>query len=205
MEEAGDLLDRYRFEGFDHYEEARSRGKGVLFLTAHLGNWELASTAVAAGPIALASHNAGESTMPSMRQVRLPIFKLAGFMAVTAIALAGAQTPVIAQSTAGDRHIPPKFVVGPIPQSILDVKTDRDFIYDTVKTIAPELDGYDDVLLDEEQGLAYATGRDGWIWKVDLKTEKAEHFVDVPVMAAGIHLLPGEASKVVLSCSRSGF
>jgi sugar lactone lactonase YvrE len=104
---------------------------------------------------------------------------------------------------AGDEQIPPKFIVGPIPQSILDVKTDGDFIYDTVKTIAPELDGYDDVLLDEEQGLAYATGRDGWIWKVDLKTEKAEHFVDVPVMAAGIHLLPGEASKVVLSCSRS--
>jgi sugar lactone lactonase YvrE len=102
-----------------------------------------------------------------------------------------------------NQQIPPKFEVGPIPQSILDVKTDGDFIYDTVKTIAPELDGYDDVLLEEDLGFAYVTGRDGWIWKVDLKTEKAEHFVDVPVMAAGIHRIPGEESKVVITCSRS--
>ena len=37
-----------------------------------------------------------------------------------------------------DQQIPPKFVVGDVPQSILDVKTKNDFIYDTVQTIAPE-------------------------------------------------------------------
>jgi len=103
-----------------------------------------------------------------------------------------------------DQQIPPKFIVGPIPQSIIDVKTDGDFIYDTVRTIAPELEGYDDVLLQEDLAIAYATGRDGWIWKVDLKTGKAEHFVDVPVMAAGIHRIPGEKSKVFLTNSRGG-
>jgi sugar lactone lactonase YvrE len=137
------------------------------------------------------------------RRIKLSIFKLAGLMIVAAIGLASAPRPVLGQSAKTDQQIPPKFVVGPIPQSILDVKTDGDFIYDTVKTIAPELDGYDDVLLEEDLGVAYATGRDGWIWKVDLKTEKAEHFVDVPVMAAGIHRIHGEENKVVLSCSRS--
>ena len=29
------------YEGFEHYEEAVSRGKGVIFLTAHFGAWEL--------------------------------------------------------------------------------------------------------------------------------------------------------------------
>ena len=48
-----------------------------------------------------------------------------------------------------DQEITPKFEVGPIPQSILDVETHGDFIYDTVKTIAPEIGGYDDVLLKE--------------------------------------------------------
>ena len=107
------------------------------------------------------------------RRNKLPIFKLAGLMIVMAIGLASAPRPVLGQSAKTDQQIPPKFVVGPIPQSILDVKTDGDFIYDTVHTIAPELEGYDDVLLEEDLGIAYATGRDGWIWKVDLKKEKA--------------------------------
>lgn len=35
------------FDGFENYERARARGKGVLFLTAHFGGWELSSFAVA--------------------------------------------------------------------------------------------------------------------------------------------------------------
>jgi hypothetical protein len=103
-----------------------------------------------------------------------------------------------------DQEITPKFEVGPIPQSILDVETDGDFIYDTVKTIAPEIGGYDDVLLKEDQGVAYTTGRDGWIWKVDLNAETGERFVDVPVMAAGLHHIPGEDTKVYTTNSRRG-
>jgi KDO2-lipid IV(A) lauroyltransferase len=34
-----------RYEGFEHFEEARQRGRGVLFATAHLGNWELSAFA----------------------------------------------------------------------------------------------------------------------------------------------------------------
>src|SRR5262249_47482074 len=32
-----------RYEGYEHFERARERGKGVLFATAHLGNWELSA------------------------------------------------------------------------------------------------------------------------------------------------------------------
>ncbi len=34
-----------RYEGFEHYQRAKARGKGVLFATAHLGNWELSAFA----------------------------------------------------------------------------------------------------------------------------------------------------------------
>jgi KDO2-lipid IV(A) lauroyltransferase len=34
-----------RYEGFEHYERAKEQGKGVLFATAHLGNWELSAFA----------------------------------------------------------------------------------------------------------------------------------------------------------------
>ena len=34
-----------RYEGFEHYQAAKDRGNGVLFATAHLGNWELSAYA----------------------------------------------------------------------------------------------------------------------------------------------------------------
>ncbi len=34
-----------RYDGYEHFERALSRGKGVLFATAHLGNWELSAFA----------------------------------------------------------------------------------------------------------------------------------------------------------------
>ncbi len=42
-----------RYEGYEHFERAAARGKGVLFATAHLGNWELSAFAHAAmsGPM----------------------------------------------------------------------------------------------------------------------------------------------------------
>jgi KDO2-lipid IV(A) lauroyltransferase len=39
------VSDWIRYEGFEHYERAKERGKGVLFATAHLGNWELSAYA----------------------------------------------------------------------------------------------------------------------------------------------------------------
>lgn len=34
-----------RYEGFEHYQRAKERGNGILFATAHLGNWELSAYA----------------------------------------------------------------------------------------------------------------------------------------------------------------
>jgi KDO2-lipid IV(A) lauroyltransferase len=42
-----------RYEGYEHFEEARRRGRGVLFATAHFGNWELSAFAhaIMSGPM----------------------------------------------------------------------------------------------------------------------------------------------------------
>ena len=34
-----------RYEGLEHFQEAKARGRGVLFATAHMGNWELSAFA----------------------------------------------------------------------------------------------------------------------------------------------------------------
>jgi KDO2-lipid IV(A) lauroyltransferase len=39
------LAQWIRCEGGEHFEQARSKGHGVLFATAHLGNWELSAYA----------------------------------------------------------------------------------------------------------------------------------------------------------------
>ena len=41
----GNIHEWIRYEGYEHFEEGLRRGKGVLFATAHLGNWELSAFA----------------------------------------------------------------------------------------------------------------------------------------------------------------
>jgi KDO2-lipid IV(A) lauroyltransferase len=40
---AGNVHDWIRYEGFESYTQAKQNGRGVLFATAHLGNWELSA------------------------------------------------------------------------------------------------------------------------------------------------------------------
>jgi KDO2-lipid IV(A) lauroyltransferase len=41
--DSDNVHDWIRYDGFEHFEEAKRRGHGVLFATAHLGNWELSA------------------------------------------------------------------------------------------------------------------------------------------------------------------
>lgn len=41
----GNIGDWIAYEGYEHFEEAKRRGRGVLFAAGHLGNWELSAFA----------------------------------------------------------------------------------------------------------------------------------------------------------------
>ncbi len=41
----GNIGEWIRYEGYEHFEAAKSQGRGVLFATGHLGNWELSAFA----------------------------------------------------------------------------------------------------------------------------------------------------------------
>ncbi|TAL26386.1 MAG: lipid A biosynthesis acyltransferase [Nitrospirae bacterium] len=43
-----DIIDSVEISGAENFNKARAKGKGILFLTGHCGNWELLGTAVAA-------------------------------------------------------------------------------------------------------------------------------------------------------------
>jgi len=42
---ASNVHEWIEYEGFEHYQRAKARGRGILFATAHLGNWELSAFA----------------------------------------------------------------------------------------------------------------------------------------------------------------
>lgn len=42
------IIDSVDIEGIENFNQAKSKGKGILFLTGHCGNWELMGNAVAA-------------------------------------------------------------------------------------------------------------------------------------------------------------
>lgn len=41
----GNVHEWIRYEGYEHFDSAIKRGKGVIFATGHLGNWELSAFA----------------------------------------------------------------------------------------------------------------------------------------------------------------
>lgn len=41
------IVEQLEIRGMEHFEKARARGKGVIFLTGHCGNWELAAIGLA--------------------------------------------------------------------------------------------------------------------------------------------------------------
>jgi Kdo2-lipid IVA lauroyltransferase/acyltransferase len=42
------LIDAVQFRGLEHFEQAQQKGKGVAFITAHCGNWDLLALAFGA-------------------------------------------------------------------------------------------------------------------------------------------------------------
>jgi KDO2-lipid IV(A) lauroyltransferase len=48
-----EVLDRTEFVGFEPFQEAAERGEGIVLVTAHFGNWELAGAALASRGVPL--------------------------------------------------------------------------------------------------------------------------------------------------------
>ena len=97
--------------------------------------------------------------------------------------------------------VAPRYEMGVVPDAIGSVTAEGDPIAKSLTTIAPEVAGYDDVVLQADLGRAFVTARDGWIWKVNLASGTAERFVDAPLMASGAHEMPGDDNTICFCAS----
>ncbi len=77
-----------------------------------------------------------------------------------------------------------------------------DYVLANLQTQPSELPGYDEVVLREDQGVAYVTGMDGWIWKVGLASGQARRFADPPLMPAGARLDPTNPNRLYVCAAR---
>jgi len=110
----------------------------------------------------------------------------------------------VATGPAAHHTIPLPYVMTAPPAAVLAVRPERDDIAYTVTRTAFELPGYDDVVLQEDRGRAFATGVDGAIWQIDLTTGKAKPLLDVPLMPAGARAVPNDPDRLLFCAARYG-
>jgi sugar lactone lactonase YvrE len=60
-----------------------------------------------------------------------------------------------------------------------------------------DLPGHDDVLIQEGTGQAFITARDGWIWRMDMATGKAERFAQASLVPSGAKFMPGDPNRIL--------
>ncbi len=98
--------------------------------------------------------------------------------------------------------IAPPYAVGPVPGAVTAVATADDYIKTHLTRAPSALPGHDDIILQEHLGRAFVTAMDQWIWRVDLATGKAEHFVRAPMSPAGARLIPGDDDRMLFCATR---
>lgn len=101
---------------------------------------------------------------------------------------------------------PPEYlVVGPavdlggFAESILAVEAPPDAFARALEHVDSDVPGHDDLLLREEEGVAFVSGMDGWIWRVPFEGG-GERFVDVPLLPSGLRAAP-DAPDVLYFCA----
>ncbi|MCW7479844.1 SMP-30/gluconolactonase/LRE family protein [Leptospira kanakyensis] len=99
----------------------------------------------------------------------------------------------------GNIKIGEAYKLGKVPDSILEVSKPDPFL-NHLKIDFPELPGHDDLIFDNKNQIAYASGMDGWIWKLDFKTNAAEAWVKPPVNPAGLQF-SNKSNESILACA----
>ncbi|MES2258035.1 MAG: SMP-30/gluconolaconase/LRE-like region [Pseudomonadota bacterium] len=127
---------------------------------------------------------------------RKPIARLAAVTACVGTCLAWAL------STPPDYiRVAPAYRMGPPAAPLLAVAAHTDDLA-AGKMQAHALPGHDDIVLQEKLGRAFVTARDGWIWKLDLRTGEAAPFVQTALVPSGARAVPNDPDRLLFCASQ---
>ncbi|PJZ26510.1 SMP-30/gluconolaconase/LRE-like region [Leptospira hartskeerlii] len=96
------------------------------------------------------------------------------------------------------------YKLGDVPSSISEVQDKRDPFFNGLKVEMIDLPGHDDLIFDRAKEFGYASGMDGWIWRLNFKTGKAEQWIKPPVNPAGMQYSDKTKNKILVCASRLG-
>ncbi|MBW1832565.1 MAG: hypothetical protein JRJ10_12880, partial [Deltaproteobacteria bacterium] len=98
-------------------------------------------------------------------------------------------------------EIGPAVDLGGIAESILAVEAPPEALGLALEHVDSGVPGHDDLLLYEEDGVAFVSGMGGWIWRVPLGGGGAR-FADVPLMPSGLRAAPDDHDVIYFCVSR---
>jgi hypothetical protein len=98
-------------------------------------------------------------------------------------------------------EIGPAVDLGGVAESILAVEAPPGAFGGALERVNSDVPGHDDLLLREQDGLAFVSGMDGWIWRVPLDGG-GERFADVPLMPSGLRSAPDNDDILYFCASR---
>ncbi|MGB8332777.1 MAG: hypothetical protein WCE62_21815, partial [Polyangiales bacterium] len=98
-------------------------------------------------------------------------------------------------------EVGPAVDLGDISKSIIAVEAPVGALGRALERVSSDVPGHDDLLLREEDGYAFVSGMDGWIWRVPLDGG-GERFADVPLMPSGLRAAPENEDVLYFCASR---
>ncbi|HYD58745.1 MAG TPA: hypothetical protein VEC35_00220 [Noviherbaspirillum sp.] len=119
---------------------------------------------------------------------------------ITAAALAVIAVAWIASAPPDYIRIAPAYEMGAPDSRLLAVAARNDDL-GAGKVLGIDVPGHDDIVLQEDQGRAFITARDGWIWKLDLASGRAERFVQTPLVPSGARIVPNDPDRMLFCAS----
>lgn len=87
-------------------------------------------------------------------------------------------------------------------EAMQKVRSTQDDVALTATSTAGDLPGYDDVVLQEAQGRAWATAMDGSIWRIDLASGRQERWARTPLIPSGARADPNNPEVLYFCASR---
>lgn len=100
-----------------------------------------------------------------------------------------------------ETQIGPAYQLADVPDPVLQAKMQDPF--ENLRIEMQELPGHDDIVFLNDS-TAFASGMDGWIWKLDFATGKASQWVKLPVNPAGLQFAGPERNRLLACASRLG-
>jgi sugar lactone lactonase YvrE len=96
------------------------------------------------------------------------------------------------------------YELGDVPDQILKIESKDDPFVTGLKVEMKDLPGHDDLIFNQKEGVGYASGMDGWIWKLDLRTGHAAQWVRPPVNPAGMQFSNQGKDRILVCASKLG-